>query len=71
MKGCPKCNIVYHMVSDSTPDPICKKCGGSVVYWETDFVEQFTNVNVTHDFMWSSNNPKPQDIDPNYVPRES
>ncbi len=50
-RGCPKCCIIYHMISDSTPNPICKKCGGSVVYWDPDFVK---NNEVTHDYMWSS-----------------
>ena len=66
-RGCPKCCIVYHMISDSTPNPICKKCGGPVVYWDVDF----PHGKVTHDFMWSSNSVRPEDIDPNYTPKKN
>jgi hypothetical protein len=57
------------MISDSVPDKICKKCGGTVVYWDEDAVKQFGPVKVLHDFTWSSNVPCPEDIDPNYVPK--
>ena len=50
-RACPKCSIVYHMISDSTPNPICRECSGPVVYWDKDFVQG----KVKHDFMWSSN----------------
>lgn len=65
-RGCPKCNIVYHMISDSTENPICKKCGGQVLYMNSDRVEYDR---VMHDYMWSSINPKPEDIDPDYMPK--
>jgi len=71
-RGCPICLIVYLMVSDSTPKPICKKCGGPVVYWDSDFVNSLPNhEKVKHDSMWSSINPTPEDIDPNYEPENS
>jgi len=65
-RACPKCFIVYHMISDSTPDPICKKCGGPVVYWDSDFVKD----EVVHDHMWSSIAASSDDIDPNYNPEK-
>ena len=68
--ACPKCFIVYHMISDSTSNPVCKKCGGAVVYWDKDFVEKYVPVKVLHDFMWSSNKVTPELIDPNYVPED-
>ena len=71
-RGCSICLIVYHMISDSTPKKICKKCGGPVMYWDADFVNNLPNhEKVKHDFMWSSNNPTPEDIDPNYEPENS
>jgi hypothetical protein len=58
------------MISDSCDNKICKRCGGPVVYWDPDFVEQFAPVKVKHDFMWSSNKTTPDMIDPNYEPRD-
>ena len=65
-RACPKCCIVYHMISDSCTNKICKKCGGPVVYWDPDFVK----AKVTHDSWWSSNKTTPDMIDPNYEPRD-
>lgn len=66
-RACPRCSIVYHMISDSTPEKVCKKCGGPVVYWDEDETRQIVPVNVVHDCWWASHNP--DDIDPDYVPR--
>jgi hypothetical protein len=57
------------MISDSTPEKVCKKCGWSVVYWNEDETSQIIPVNVIHDYWWSSNKTDPEYIDPNYVPR--
>ncbi len=65
-RACPKCSIVYHRISDSTLNPICKKCGGAVIYWDSDFVKG----KVEHDFWWSSNNKDPSNIDPDYKARK-
>ena len=70
-RGCPKCLIVYTMISDSTLDPICKKCGAPVVYWDKDFVKNLPNhKEVKYDHMWSSILPTSADIDPNYEPEK-
>jgi len=57
------------MISDSVINPVCKKCGGMVVYWDNDFVKQCGD-KVVHDRRWTSNNVMPEDIDPNYVPKK-
>jgi hypothetical protein len=57
------------MVSDTAYKKICKKCGGPLVYWHEEYVRRFGPVNMLHDHRWSSNNPDPENIDPNYVPR--
>ena len=67
--ACPRCNIVYHMISDSMSNPVCKKCGHLVVYWDEDDVKQFGPVKVLHDFSWSSDIVTPDMIDPDYEPR--
>jgi hypothetical protein len=56
------------MISDSLFHPVCKKYGGLVVYWDYELEKQFGHL-VKHDFMWRSNYPRPEDIDPNYEPR--
>jgi len=68
-RACPKCRIVYHMISDNTPDPVCKKCGGPVYYWGSEFEKQL-GANVVHDHRWCSFEVRPEDIDPNYVPKK-
>ncbi len=65
-KGCPKCNINYHMISDSCTTPMCKKCGGKVFHID---YEESKSDKILQDHMWSSNNATASDIDPNYTPK--
>ncbi len=65
-KGCPKCNINYHMISDSCNTPMCKKCGGKIIYLDNELSQ---NNKMLHDHMWSSNLATSKDVDPNYIPK--
>lgn len=67
--GCPQCLIVYSMISDATPNPICKKCGKAVVYWDENFVKTLPNhAAVKYDHIWNSILATKADVDPNYDP---
>ena len=67
---CPLCSIVYHMISDNTPDKRCKRCGRKVYWFPTQYSEEDCPEFVWHDHMWSSIIISPGFVDPNYVPSE-
>ena len=65
--GCLKCNIVYHMVSDSCYTPMCKKCDGDLSYFNHDY----DSGEVQHDSWWSSNGATKEKIEPDHISKNN